>query len=172
MKIILMVLSLCIIQPVFAQTPIPPQTQVQVLAQSIQSSSSITTDQFIADAITAVGQFGQAGMPVGLKIALITLMIIALMKVSVLSSFWAKLGNFQAILSPILAIAIGYIFYSNGAPFQWSTTLAFFASGVGATGLHEVLDMIKAIPGLGSAYVSIINLIEGALGGSSPTVSP
>ena len=169
MKIILMSLfiSLSSFGYVSAQTPTPTQpssAQVQQLAASVQGAASLSTDQFIADGLSAIGQFQQAGLPVGLKIALICLMLIALTKTSFIQPAWNKLGAGKAAIAPILGMIIGYIFYGNGGAFSWATTLAFMASGVGATGIHELLDMVKAIPGIGVSYVSIINLIEGILG--------
>lgn len=136
------------------------------LAGQVQGATSLTTDSFFADVLAVIG-YTKGGVPLGVKIAGYTLLLIALMKVSFLASFWAKLGKFQAVAAPVLGLALGLSLLSAGGPLTGATIMAYLASGAGAIAVHEILDMIKAIPGLGSIYVTIINFIEGILGGAA-----
>lgn len=164
----LAVFSFSLAMPVFAQTPSPSATPnaVSALADSVQSSQAINSDSFVGDVMSVIDQW-KGGIPLGLKIACVVLLLIASMKVSFIAPLWNKLGNFQAFMAPLLGLILGLTLLGSGGPITIAAIFAYLASGAGAIALHELLDAIKAIPGIGTAYVAIINVIEGALGGSS-----
>ena len=149
-----------LISPALAQTPTP--NAISVLASNVQSAQTITTDSFVAAVMQVITSWS-GGIPLGLKIACCVLLIIASLKVSFLQPMWAKLGKFQAIAAPLLGLILGLTLLSAG-PVTLPVIFAYLASGAGALALHEILDMVKSIPGIGAVYVSIINFIENALG--------
>ncbi len=150
-------------------TPVPAASAIVGVANSVQAAPAISTDSLISAVSTVIQNFG--GLSWSLKIACIVLLIIAFMKVSFLSSFWAKLGSFQAYAAPILGLVLGVLTLSVGGPITLAGVLAYLAAGSGAILLHELLDTIKAIPGLGAAYVGIIDAIESVLNPNANTVS-
>jgi hypothetical protein len=150
-------------------TPLPAASVVVGLANSVQAASTVSTDSLISAVSTVIQNFG--GLSWALKIACIVLLIIAFMKVSFLSSFWAKLGSFQAYLAPVLGLILGALTLSVSGSVTLAGVLAYLAAGSGAILLHELLDTIKAIPGLGAVYVGIIDAIESVLNTGSTTVS-
>lgn len=155
--------------PALAQSTPTPSAALSIssMATTVQNSATITTDSFLGQVMDVLTQWS-GGIPLGLKIACVVLLIIASMKVSFLNQLiWSKLGKFQAIAAPVLGLILGLTILGTGGPVTMPVLLAYLASGSGALALHEILDMIKGIPGIGSAYVTIINLIEGALGGKS-----
>jgi hypothetical protein len=149
--------------PSFADAP-PQAAALQGIAQTVQAAPSLSTDSVLSDAIAIAGQV-KGSVPIGLKIAGIVLLLIALMKVSFLAPVWKWFGAAQVFLAPTLGLILGLLLYGASGSLTLPSLLAYFASGGGAVLLHEILDAVKAIPGLGAAYVSVINMFEGVLGG-------
>jgi hypothetical protein len=114
-----------------------------------------------------IGVFHSGLSSWALYAAIITL-VIASMKVSFLDDLiWNRLGNFQIWFAPFLGLVGGLIVMkANGVPLTLGAVLAYVSAGAGAVFLHELLDLVKLIPGLGPVYVSIITVIESALGGN------
>lgn len=100
----------------------------------------------------------QGGMPWMAKVGAVVLLILASMKVSFLKPLWDKLGAGKVLGAPILGLIGGLV--SMGSAFTWQGALAYITAGAGAVFFHEILDFVKAIPGLGSIYVAIIGIIE------------
>jgi len=133
----------------FAQDTIPAPTE--------------TIEGFFSQTFTVIKQFG--GLPWVLKIAGIAAILISTMKISVLREFtWDKLGNAKVWAAPILGLLFGVA--SLGTNLTLASALAYISAGAGAIILHELLDSIKAIPGIGSVWVSIIDVIKSLLGGA------
>lgn len=101
------------------------------------------------------------------KLSGILLIVVASMKVSFLNDLiWSKLGALQAWLAPLLGLLTGIVsLLAGGQPITLAALTAYLAAGAGAVALHQLLDTLKVVPGLGSVWVSIINVIESALGG-------
>jgi hypothetical protein len=142
-------------------SPLPAASQVVNIANSVQAATTLSTDSLISAVSTVIQSFG--GLSWALKIACIVLLIIASMKVSFLSTFWAKLGKFQAYAAPVLGLVLGILTLSVSGSVTLAGVLAYLAAGSGAILLHELLDTIKAIPGIGQVYVGIIDAVEGVL---------
>lgn len=125
------------------------------------------------DFVTQVAAFVQSmgGMITMLKISGIILLLIASMKVTVINQFlWSKLGNGQIWVAPGLGLIAGVL--SLGTSLTFPAAFAYLTAGAGAVYLHEVLDLVKQIPGIGPIYVSIINAVEGLLGGPASQPAP
>lgn len=134
-------------------------------AYAFAESNVISPGDFLSQVLQAIQGFG--GLSWMLKVAAVVTLVIASMKVSVLNQLlWSKLGAAQAWVAPILGLVGGILSLSAGGhSITLQAVLAYVSAGAGAIILHELLDTVKAIPGLGSIYVQIINAIEGALGG-------
>lgn len=119
---------------------------------------------WFADVSKAISGFG--GMFWMLKIGTIILLIIGSMKVSFLKPLWEKLGpNLQPWLAPTLGFVAGLLMLAVGnAPPTIASIIAYITAGSGALVMHEWLESLKALPGLGPIYVSVINIIESILG--------
>lgn len=120
---------------------------------------------FLSQVIDAVKTFG--GLSWAMKISTIVLLAIGSMKVSFIQPLWAKLGAAQAFVAPLLGLVIGALSLS---PFSWAGMLAYMGAGAGAIAIHELLDALKAFPGLGPMYVAVINWLESILGAPAPVV--
>lgn len=132
-----------------------------VFAQTVTINPDTT---FLTQVLQFIQQFGGLGWMA--KVSTICLLIVAASKTSFIAPLWAKLPAIvQTLSAPILALIGGII--SQGTTLTWASALAYVGAGAGAVILHEVLDGLKTVPGIGAAYVSIINLIEGFLGGGS-----
>jgi hypothetical protein len=127
---------------------------------------AINPDQtFLAQVLGLIGTFG--GLSWVAKVSSICLVIVALTKTSFIAPLWAKLPPLlQTLAAPILGLIGGLI---GQGSLTWASALAYVTAGAGAIVLHEILDGIKGIPGIGATYVAIITLIEGFLGGPGPT---
>lgn len=132
-------------------------------------SAVLAPQDFLAQVLQAIQSFG--GLSMMMKISTVILLVVASMKVSFLNQLvWSKLGSYQALVGPVLGLIAGILGLGNGgASITLASVLAYVAAGGGAIVLHELLDMVKAIPGLGAMYVSAIELIESMLG-AKPSV--
>lgn len=124
----------------------------------------IDPGSFASQVIDAIKNLG--GLSWGLKISSICLLIIASMKVSVLRTFfWDKLGAAKAFVAPLLGLVSGLLAsVFSGGPFTWANMFAYLITGAGALILHELLDALKGLPGIGSVYVAIIDFLSKMLG--------
>lgn len=122
-----------------------------------------------ADFLTQVLQYIQSwgGLSMFLKVAGAITLIVASMKVTYLNTLiWSKLGAAKVYVAPVLGLVAGVLGIGNGgAAITAASVFAYVSAGAGAVFLHEILDSVKAIPGIGAIYVTIINILEGALGG-------
>lgn len=125
-----------------------------------------TVEGFFSQVLSFVKQFG--GLPWVLKVAGIAAILISTMKVSVLRELiWDKLGNAKVWAAPLLGLLFGVA--SLGSNLNWASALAYVSAGAGAIILHELLDSVKGIPGIGSIWLSIIEVIQKILGGKKAT---
>jgi hypothetical protein len=145
----------------FAQTPSPTPPGVVLAPQD-----------FFAEVLSSIQGFG--GLSTLLKISAVITLIVASMKVTFLNSLiWKHLGAAQVYVAPALGLIGGLLAIgTGGAPVNAASVFAYISAGAGAVFLHEILDSIKAIPGLGSFYVAIINMVSNALGGPTPPPPP
>ncbi len=122
---------------------------------------------FLSQVLAAIGQLG--GLSTLMKLSLLITIVISSMKVSFLDElFWSKLGAFKVWLAPILGLIAGVLSLSmNGQDISWAALFAYMSAGAGAVFLHEILDSVKAIPGLGWVWVKLIDIIEKSLGGGN-----
>lgn len=151
------VLIACVLA--FAQVvPVPPPVVVLPVEPA----------DFFAQIAAAVASFG--GLSAMLKISSVIMLVVASMKVSFLNDLvWSKLGAAKVWVAPLLGLIAGVLGLGVGdAPINFASILAFVTAGAGAVALHQLLDSIKAIPGIGTMYVTVINLIQGLLGGPKP----
>lgn len=123
----------------------------------------VSPQDFFALVLEAIKGFG--GVSWVLKIASIITIIISSMKVSFLNDLiWSKLGAFKSWVAPILGLIAGILMLSKDGGLTLAGVFAYISAGGGAIILHELLDSIKAIPGLGPTWIWIINMIEASLG--------
>lgn len=163
------VLSLA--DPSPSPSPSASSYPVVVQIQGVANQAAVSNQDFLSSVLASVKSFG--GLPWVARIACIVLLIIAAMKVSVLDGLiFNKLGAFKAWAAPILGLAAGLLVLGLGGHITLAGLFAYLGSGSGALLLHELLDTVKAIPGLGSVYVSLIATIENALGGTPSPAAP
>lgn len=116
----------------------------------------VSPQDFFAQVLQAISVMG--GLPAMAKISSIIVLVIASMKVTAINNiFWQKLGGFKTFLAPVLGIIAGVIMLPQ---VTLPAVVAYMFAGGGAIALHELLDALKAVPGLGSVYVYIIDMIE------------
>lgn len=135
------------------------------------AGAALSPQDFAAQVMQSVQGFG--GLPWVAKIAVIVTLIIASMKVSVLDDMvWNRLGKFQAWFAPILGLLGGILSLTlNGGQITLPRAFAYMSAGAGAVILHELLDTVKALPGIGAIWVQLIGVVEGALGGNPQSAS-
>lgn len=109
-----------------------------------------------------------------MKISAVITLLVSSMKVSVLNQYvWSKLGAAQVYVAPLLGIVIGLItLAASGQPITAGAVFTYLVSGGGAVFLHEMLDSVKQIPGIGGFYVAGISVLEKFLGGGSKSTPP
>lgn len=136
-------------------------------AQSAVPQPVETVEGLFSQVLTFIKQFG--GLPWVLKIAGISAILISTLKVSAIREItWDKLGNAKVWAAPILGLVFGIL--SLGTDLTWASALAYVSAGAGAIIFHELLDSLKGIPGIGSIWVSIIDVIQTVLGGKKKNI--
>lgn len=124
-----------------------------------QDAAAVPVADWLGQLLAVIKDFGASGMTWQVKAAAIIMLIVSSMKVSVLNDwFWSKLGKFQIWFAPALGLLAGIVNALSGG--SWSDVWAYVAAGGGAVFLHELLDLVKMIPGIGSMWISLINIIE------------
>ena len=116
---------------------------------------------FLTQVLEAVKSFG--GIPWTLKIASVILLIIASMKVSMIRPLWDKLGWRKNLLAPLLGLIAGVLMLSKENMLTLPGVGAYLFAGAGAIILHEILDAVKEIPGIGNSYLKVIEFMQGLL---------
>lgn len=127
----------------------------------------VSPGDFLSETLKQLQGFGGLGFSAKLAVGLT--IIVSSMKVSVLNGLWDKLGGAKVYVAPALSLIAGALLLK---PFSFAGLAAYGLSGAGAVFLHEILDSIKNVPGIGKLYVSIINVIQSALHGPPPQVAP
>lgn len=117
---------------------------------------------FFTQVLNAIKSFG--GLPWMGKVSSLVLILVSSMKVSFLKPMWDKLGAAKAWAGPVLGLIGGILSLGMDGNITLAGVLAYVSSGAGALILHELLDTVKAIPGLGSMYVAVIDYIKSKLG--------
>lgn len=119
-------------------------------------SGILPADQFLSQIFDLVKSFG--GLSWTMKIAGIILLVIASMKVSFLKPLWDKMGFAKAIIAPALGLLAGL--FSLGPQMSFAGIMAYCLAGSGAIVLHELMDGLKGIPGIGPIYVEMIEIVS------------
>lgn len=145
-----------------SSTPIPSSSTVASVVQIADLSGA----DFFSQVWTVITGFG--GMGFMMKFSAVITVIIASMKVSFARPLWDKLGYFKALVTPILSLILGIISLAVAGKVTLAALAAYLFSGGGAIILHEVLDQIKAIPGLSPVYLNMIAFFSKILGGPTP----
>lgn len=129
-------------------------------AQEVAVSLPLPPADFLSQVLQAIQGFG--GLSTVAKISTIILLIVASMKVTILNQYiWSKLGEAKAWVAPLLGLIAGVLgIGAGGQPITLASVFAYVAAGGGAVILHELLDSLKAIPGIGPIYVAIIDFIS------------
>lgn len=127
------------------------------------SPDEIPVQGFAGQVLEAIAQFG--GLPWMGKIALLITLLISSMKVTAIRQLlWDKLGGAKAWVGPGLGLILGILTLAMGGHLTLAGVLAWVSAGAGALILHELLDSLKKVPGLGAMWVSFIDLIMSYLG--------
>lgn len=88
-------------------------------------------------------------------------LIVSSFKVSFLRPLWDKLGDFKIWAGPVLGLVAGFL--TMGTSLTLEAAFAYITAGAGAIFMHEILDMVKKIPGIGSVWLTIIDIIKSLL---------
>lgn len=136
-----------------------------VCVYAFADDSVIAPQDFFVQVLDAIKSFG--GLTQLLKISAVITLVIASMKVSFFNDLiWSKLGAAKVYVAPVLGLIAGALgLGAGGVPVTGALVFAYVTAGAGAVFLHEILDSVKAIPGIGSVYIMLINMLQAALGG-------
>lgn len=148
--------------PLFAQSiSMDPSKASAVLAPAPE----LQPGDFLMQVVDVIKQLG--GMSTMMKISAILMIIVASMKVSFLNQLvWSKLGAAKVFVAPVLALVAGLLgLGAGGVPITGPLVVAYLFAGGGAVFLHQVLDSLKELPGIGQLYISLIDFVSGLLKG-------
>lgn len=133
------------------------------------ADADLPADQFFGQVIDAIKAMG--GLPWAAKFGAVILLLVSSMKVSFLRPLWDKLGAAKAWAALGLALVGGILMLSVEGKLTLAGVVAYVVAGGGAVIMHELLDTVKAIPGLGSVWIAVIDLLSKLLGGDKPVVA-
>lgn len=88
------------------------------------------------------------------------ILIVSSWKVSFLKPLWDKLGEKQEWVAPVLGLLGGVAALFVNGEFDLSLLLTSIAGGALAPYVHDLLDYLKAIPGIGKVWLTIIDIIK------------
>lgn len=143
---------------------------VPVVVSAVASQAAVTTQDFVSAVFAAAQSFG--GGSWALRCTMCLMLIVASMKVSRFDDLvWKRLGPYQGVLAPLLGLVIGISVLAMQHTLTTAGAFAYLGTGIGAVGLHELLDAVKALPWIGPNYARLIALAESVLGGN-PTPNP
>lgn len=135
-----------------------------VFSYALADEAVVAPQDFFAQMLEAIRAFG--GLSMMAKISTVIMVIVSSMKVTFLRELlWSKLGAAQAWVAPLLGLIAGILGLGNDGQISLASVMAYVAAGAGAVILHELLDSVKAIPGIGEIYISLIKIVQGFLGG-------
>jgi len=136
--------------------------EVKVLIME-PSPDDVPVATFTGQVLEAITKFG--GISWVARIALFITLLIASMKVlPIRQLIWDRLGAAKAWLAPVLGAILGLLQLSMSGQLTLPGVFAWVSAGAGAIILHELLDTIKKIPGIGAAWVSFIDVVMNFLG--------
>lgn len=124
-------------------------------------AQDIDTLDFLSRVLKYIQEFG--GLESVGKISAAITLIVSTMKVSFIKPLWDKLGTAKAYVAPALGFIGGLLAALKGGQFDWAVVAAWTFAGGGAVFLHEILDTVKAIPGIGSVWITVIEIVKGLL---------
>jgi hypothetical protein len=156
--------SVALMAQVYSPEVGPPAQFAMTLAAP---SPEIPVDDFLAELFRVIE--GMGGAPGMVKISAIITLLLSSMKVSVLNKVvWQKLGPAKAWAAPSMGLAAGIAgLVASGAPLTLPVLVAYFSAGSGAIVLHQLMDSLKQVPGIGGAYLRVIESASKWLGGDS-----
>lgn len=129
-------------------------------------AQEVSLPAFLLQLMDAIKQMG--GLGTMAVIASVLTLLISSMKVSALAKYtWEKLPELaKALAAPVLALMLGVVMLGmDGKTLNLASAAAYLFAGAGAVFLHQILDGLKTIPGLGKGMQVVIDLLEAALGG-------
>lgn len=137
-------------------------TEVQTAEKT--PDAAYTEVSFLADVLKAVKDFG--GLDWMARVASIILLIVSSLKVTFLRQLiWdkldTKLGDYKALVPLALSLVAGIL---GQGSLSWTTAVAYLGAGAGAIVLHELLDAVKSLPGIGSVWKTIIEIVMNVFG--------
>ena len=128
-----------------------------------EATVEVAPEDFLTQLFTTMKNLG--GMPTMLKISAIILLLVSAMKVSFLNqTLWEPLGAGKPWIAPVLGLIGGILGLGAGSvPVTLPLIFAYVTAGGGAVFLHELLDSLKLIPGIGPIYMRLIEIAQKAL---------
>lgn len=128
------------------------------VAFSQEAAPVLGDKEIFAQILEQISLLGGAGWMA--KVSASCLILVSFMKISFLKPLWDKMGWRKILAAPILSLIAGILILK---PITLAGILAYISSGMGAIILHELLDAIKLIPGIGGIALSIVDFLKKAL---------
>jgi len=141
-------------------------SSIALVVPSFAGTNDVSTFEFLERVFVTVRQMG--GMDRLATVSAIITLLISSLKVSLLNkAVWSKLGEGKVFVAPLLGLIGGILSAAvAGQPITLPLVVAYVMAGGGAVFLHEILDALKALPGLGPVYLKVIDIAEEILGGA------
>lgn len=128
-------------------------------------SMALSPADFLTELADAARHMG--GLSTFAKVAVIITLIVSSIKVTAFRDrVWSRLGPAQVLVGPTLALVAGLLglMGDSGTPLSLASVVAYLTAGGGAILLHQALDALKSLPGLGAPYQKAIATVEQTLG--------
>jgi hypothetical protein len=123
-------------------------------------AANVPVSDWVLQLWGVIKEFIGGGVSWQVKVAGILALIMTSMRVTfIYDLFWAKLGALTPWVGPALGLVLGVLNALIGGG-HWSDVWSYVTAGAGAIIIHDLLDLVKLIPGIGPMWVNLINIIE------------
>ena len=141
-----------------------------ILAFADAPVAEVPVGDLISLMMKVIGDYKALGWQAGMSA--IVMLLIASMKNSMLRKFiWDKMKWGKVFVAPglsLILVIIGQL--KGGHAIDMKSLMLAMITGAGALALHEILDGLKYIPGIGPMWVSLIDLVGNLLKKPDPKV--
>jgi hypothetical protein len=135
---------------------------LQVYAQTVDDLG------FFQQVLKYIQDFG--GLTWAGKVAGGIFILTGAMKVSFLDKVWNFLGAYRPLVPLVLSLIAGIVNLAidPGTEITWAGVMAYVTAGAGSMIIASLLEMVKAMPGLGATTIKIIEFLQIIFRASGP----
>ena len=123
-------------------------------------ADEVTMGELFEQIVSLAGSWKALGTQAGIAAA-ITLLVSTMKNSFLREKLWSRLGWKKVLVAPALSLVASILALGE---ISLATVFAALTTGAAAVYLHELLDGIKEIPGIGETWKKVVDVIGRLLG--------